>query len=47
MWSHYLRVIMVCAVMRERVLALGGDFKIESEFERGTLISFSLLLPRE
>ena len=33
--------------MRERVLALGGDFKIESEFERGTLISFSLLLPRE
>ena len=31
--------------MRERVLALGGDFKIDSEFERGTMISFSLPLP--
>ncbi len=31
--------------IRERVLALGGDFKINSEFERGTTISFSLPLP--
>jgi len=33
--------------MRERALALGGDFKIDSEIGRGTMISFSLLLPRE
>lgn len=33
--------------MRERVLALGGDFKIESEIGNGTILYFSLLLPRE
>lgn len=33
--------------MRERVLSIGGDFKIESEVGRGTILLFSLLLPRE
>ncbi len=32
--------------MRERVLALGGDFKIESETGRGTMLAFSLPLPK-
>ena len=32
--------------MRERVLALGGDFEIESEIGNGTTIRFNLLLPR-
>jgi signal transduction histidine kinase len=31
--------------MRERVLALGGEFKIESEIGRGTILEFSLPLP--
>lgn len=33
--------------MRERVLALGGEFKIESVIGIGTTIHFSLPLPRE
>ena len=33
--------------MRERVLALGGEFKIDSEIGRGTILSFSLPLPKE
>ncbi|MEW6402253.1 MAG: sensor histidine kinase [Chloroflexota bacterium] len=32
--------------MRERVLALGGEFKIDSETGRGTILSFSLPLPK-
>ncbi len=32
--------------MRERVLSLGGEFKIESETGRGTILKFSLPLPR-
>ncbi len=31
--------------MRERVLALGGEFKLESERGRGTILSFSLPIP--
>ena len=33
--------------MRERVLALGGELKIESVIGVGTTIHFSLPLPRE
>jgi len=33
--------------MRERVLALGGEFKVDSEIGRGTILSFSLPLPKE
>jgi signal transduction histidine kinase len=32
--------------MRERVLALGGEFKIDSKIGRGTILSFSLPLPK-
>lgn len=32
--------------MRERVLALGGEFKLESGIGRGTLLTFSLPLPK-
>jgi signal transduction histidine kinase len=32
--------------MRERVLALGGEFKLESETGRGTILSFRLPLPK-
>jgi signal transduction histidine kinase len=32
--------------MRERVLALGGEFKIDSEIGRGTILSFSVPLPK-
>ncbi len=32
--------------MRERVLALGGEFKVDSEIGRGTILSFSLPLPK-
>jgi signal transduction histidine kinase len=32
--------------MRERVLALGGEFKIESGPGRGTMLTFSLPIPR-
>ncbi|MEW5941797.1 MAG: sensor histidine kinase, partial [Chloroflexota bacterium] len=32
--------------MRERVLSLGGEFKLESETGRGTILSFSLPLPK-
>lgn len=32
--------------MRERVLALGGEFKIDSEIGRGTILSFALPLPK-
>ncbi|MFZ5881820.1 MAG: sensor histidine kinase [Chloroflexota bacterium] len=32
--------------MRERVLALGGDFKVESRIGRGTWLSFNLPLPK-
>ena len=31
--------------MRERVLALGGEIKLESDLGRGTIVSFSLPLP--
>jgi signal transduction histidine kinase len=33
--------------MRERVMTMGGDFKIDSKIGSGTKISFSMLLPRE
>jgi len=32
--------------MRERVLALGGEFNINSEIGRGTILSFALPLPK-
>jgi len=32
--------------MRERVLALGGEFNVESDAGRGTILSFSLPLPK-
>ena len=32
--------------MRERVLTLGGEFKIDSEIGRGTILEFSLPLPK-
>ena len=32
--------------IRERVLSLGGEFKIDSEIGRGTILSFSLPLPK-
>lgn len=33
--------------MRERVLALGGEFRIDSQIGRGTILSFRLPLPKE
>jgi signal transduction histidine kinase len=32
--------------MRERVLSLGGEFKLESQPGRGTILEFSLPLPK-
>jgi signal transduction histidine kinase len=32
--------------MRERVLALGGEFRLDSELGRGTMLTFSLPIPR-